>query len=552
MTRAIALALAVLALLVFVAIAKRQGGEKVGIKELKLEKISKDEVVKIEVRLPVKAAPAAGPDAGPAAAAAPPAEVVLVKEGDAWKVYDPKKPEQRFVAEDSQVNGVLGAASEFSTTELLANKAEKHGELEIDDAHGHHVKITAADGRILDLVFGRPTRTGAPTVRAAAGVEVFLAKGRLGALLMKEASAWRKKQMFELKVDDIARIATTPSTGERWAVESSTPPPPAMAPDAGPAPTPRPEWSLVEPATLPKDFRLDKGQLSRPAALLAGLRAQDFADGVSDAQAGFDVPHVIVEVKKKDGSALVLHVGREIDQKHNYARVDGDPQVYLLANYSAKQLDRKLDEFRDMLLFSATADEVEKVTLKGAALTMVLKREAAGWKLLEPKTPPADFDPAQAQSVVTAALRLRAVRLAADLTPATAGVASAATVIEMTLKGGKKQTLRIGAPVPLTDAEKAAVPGGAKPEVKEFYATGGVDDRVYVVAGYTKRRYDRPSELFKKIGQAGGPGGGMPGGPGGGMPGGPGSGMHGLDQLPPDVRKKLEESMKRGDFPGAP
>ena len=149
------------------------------------------------------------------------------------------------------MDGVLAAVAEFSTNELLANKAEKHGELEIDDAHGHHVKISAVDGRVLDLVFGRPTRTGAPTVRAAAGVDVFLAKGRLGALLMKEASAWRKKQMFELKVDDIARITTTNSAGERWAVESSTPPPPAMAPDAGPAPTPRPEGWLVEPAPLP-------------------------------------------------------------------------------------------------------------------------------------------------------------------------------------------------------------------------------------------------------------------------------------------------------------
>lgn len=546
MTRAIALALAVLALLVFVAIARKQGGEKVGIKELKLEKIAKDQVARIEVRLPVKSAPAARADAGPAAPAEPPAELVLVKEGDAWKVYDPKKSERRFVAEDSQVNGVLAAVAELATTELLANKAEKHAELEIDDAHGHHVKVTATDGRVLDLVFGRPTKTGTPTVRAAGGVEVFLAKGRLGALLMKEVSAWRRKQMFELKADDIASIATTTSTGERWTVASTVPPPAAAAPDAGPAPTPRPEWSLVEPATLPKDFRLDKGQLSRPAALLAGLRAQDFADGVSDAQAGFDGPHVIVEVKKRDGGTLVLHVGREIDQKHNYARVDGDPQVYLLANYSAKQLDRKLDEFRDTLLFSATADEVEKVTLKGAALTMVLKREAAGWKLLEPKTAPADFDPAQAQSVVTAALRLRGVRMAADVTPAAAGVANAATLIEMTLKGGKKQTLRIGAAVPLTEAEKAAAPPGVTPEVKEYYATGGIDERVYVVAGYTKRRYDRPSELFKKIGPPSGAGAG------GGMPGGPGSSMHGLDKLPPDVRKKLEESMKRGDFPGAP
>lgn len=554
MTRALSFALAVLSLMVFVALAQKKGGEKVGIKELKIEKIAKDQVAKIEVKLPVKTEPSKGPDAGPAAALEPPAQFVLVKEEGAWKVYDPKEPKQRFLADEALVNTALNAVGDFATSELLANKADKHAELEIDELHGHHVTIHAQDGKKLDIVFGRPIKTGTPTVRAAGAVDVFLAKGRLGATLMKEASAWRKKGMFELKADDIARIATTSASGERWVVESSMPAAAEAGPDGAPPPPPRPEWTLVEPTALPKGFRLDKGQLSRPAALLAGLRAQDFADGATDAQAGFDGPHVVVEIGRKDGTAVVLHVGKEDDKQRVYARVDGDPQVYLLANYSAKQLDRKLDEFRDLLLFSASADDVERATFKGAVGTLVLKRDGQGWKLLEPKTPPADFDLAQVQPAISAALRLRAARLAPGVSPAAAGVASAGTVLEMVLKGGKKQTVRIGAALPLTAEESKPGPDAkVAPEAKEYYATGGVDDLVYVVAAYTKRRYDRPSELFKKISPSqGGPGGmgGGPGGMGGGMGGGPGGSMHGLDSLPPEVRKKLEESMKRGDLPG--
>lgn len=541
MSRVVPFALAVLCLLVFVVVANRKAGDKVGVKELKLEKLDKDQVAKIEVRLPVKEEAAAAADVAPAKAAEPPHRVVLVKEGDSWKVHDPSKPEQRFAADQAQVTSALTAVADFQPGELIANKADQLAGYQIDDDHGHHVTVHAADGRTLALVFGRSIKSGSATVRAPGSNDVHIAKGRLGALMMKEVSGWRNKSLFDLKADDIVRVVTTAASGERWGVESA--PPAAEAPPAPdqPAPPPaKPEWKLTEPATLPAGFRIDKNQLTRPAAQLAGLRAQDFADGITDAQAGLDAPHVIVEIGHKNGSKLVLHVGKEDADKRVYAKVEGDPQLYLLNNYSAKQLDRKLDDFRDLLLFAATADDIERATFKGAAGAVTVKRTGDGWALVEPKAPPPDFDLAQIQMQVSAALRMRAARLAG--VPLTAaGVDKAGTVIDLTLKGGKRQTVRIGAPVPLTEDEKKGLPaGGPAPEPKEFYATGGADQMVYVVAGHAKKRYDKPAELFKK-----------PSPPPGGMGGAPGGGMQGLEGLPPDVRKKLQESIKKGDLPGA-
>ncbi|MCC7075104.1 MAG: DUF4340 domain-containing protein [Deltaproteobacteria bacterium] len=545
MSRAVPFTLAILCLLVFAAVAQRKGGEKVGVKVLTLDRPSKDLIDKIEVTLPGEKPAAAGADAGPAHAAGPVREVTLVKEGDSWKVFDPKKSEQRFAVDEAQVKTALGAVAELQPGDLVSNKPDQLASFEIDDAHGHHVRIHSSDGRTLALVFGRSIKSGNVTVRVPGSNDVFIAKGRLGALLMKEVGGWRNKSLFDLKADDIVSVTTTSAAGERWAIAGTPPPEAAPTPESATTPPPKTEWRLVEPATLPAGFRLDKNQLARPAAQLAGLRAQDFADGVSDAQAGLDVAHVVVAIGHKNGTTLVLHVGKEDADKRIYARADGDPQTYLLPSYVAKQLDRKLDDFRDLLLFSATIDEVERATFKGASGTVVLKRGAAGFTVVEPKTPPAEFDVGQAQNQVAAALRLRAARMT-DVKAAAAGLDKAGTLIELQLKGGKRQVVRIGAPVPLSAEEQKVAPGGKAPEPREFYASSGVDPLVYAVAAYTKKRYDKPADLFKKPAPPPGGMGGM-----GGMGGQQGS-MHGLEGLPPDVRKKLEESLKKGELPGAP
>lgn len=546
MSRAVPFLLALLCLLVFAAVAQRKAGEKVGIKVLTLDKPSADLIDKIEVRLPIEKPEGAGADGGPAAATGPAREVTLVKESGSWKVFDPGKPEQRYAVDEAQLKTTLTALGELVPGDLISNKPDQLEGYEIDDVHGHHVAFHASNGSTLALVFGRSIKSGNVTVRLPNSSDVFIAKGRLGALLMKEVSGWRNKSLFDLKADDIVRVATTSATGGRWVIEGTPPPAAAPTPESTTTPPPKTEWRIVEPAALPAGFRLDKNQLARPAAQLAGLRAQDFADGVSDSQAGLDGAHTVVEVGHKNGTKLTLHVGREDADKRIYAKVEGDPQLYLLPGYVAKQIDRKLDDFRDMLLFSAGVDEVERATFRGPSGTVVIKRSGDAWTLVEPKAAPADFDIGQAKSLVPASLRTRAARLA-DVSAAAAGLDKAGTVIELQLKGGKRQVVRMGAPVPLTAEEQKAAPGGKAPEPREFYASSGVDQLVYVVAAYTKKRYDKPADLFKKPPPP--PGG--PGGMGGSMAGQPGT-MHGLESLPPDVRKKLEESIKKGELPGAP
>ena len=128
-----------------------------------------------------------------------------------------------------------------------------------------------------------------------------------------------------------------------------------------------------------------------------------------------------------------------------------------------------------------------------------------------PKTAPAELGVAQIGSAVAAALRIKGARVVSDVADAIGKDPS----ITVTTKSGT-QTVQFG----------KAVDGSNDVLVK------GADGLVYAVSSSLRGRYEKPVELFKK-----------PPAPPPGM-GGMG-GMQGLESLPPDVRAKLEASLKQ-------
>lgn len=512
----LALALLAFVLLAFVAIGQRGASGKVGVKELQLNKVNKDEITRIELTLPpVKLVGTI--DQGSSMPKAT-THLVLEKRGDGWVVFDPANAKETFDAEASQVSMVLDAAASTTIGDLVSNKADKLASYQIDDENGQVVKMSTAKGTALELVFGRSAKGGGSSVRVPGSNDIFLTKSRLGIVTRKDLAAWRSKTLVAARGAEIVKVSTTLADGRRIVAEAQP------APPADGAATAKSEWKLVEPAAVPAGFRLDPTQVTRIGTSVGGLRAQELApDGTTEEQAGLTGAHATVEVVLKDGKTLVLHIGKENDKKLFFARRDGDPQLYLLSNFSGKQLLRTLDDLRDLSLLDGKADDVERVTVTGSA-RVVVARDGDAWKLVEPKEPPAEFDVGQVASQVASLLRLKATRLALDA-PGNA-VAKAGPVVEVAFKGGKVQTVRFGGPAPNTDGPAT---GDSPP--REFYAKGGVDDLLYVVSASQRNRYDKPLELFKKPEPP-------PGMNGGSIPG--------LDQLPPDVRKKLEEQLKNG------
>jgi Domain of unknown function (DUF4340) len=531
MNKNVMIAVLVFAGLLVAVMVMRAKPTKVGVKELKIEAIARDKVAKIEVTLPPKKQPPLAPDAGPPPEAPKVQHVVIERQGASFLVYDADKPTAKFPADEQSIDIALDALEELKVGDLIANKADKLAEYELDDERGLRTRITTTGGEALDLMFGRAAKGGGSTVRMAGSNDIFVAKGRFGPSIKKDVSQWRKKAIVGSKPDELTALTVKPAVGLGFTVTASTPAPTEPA-DGGAAAEPKPEWKITEPATLPAGFRVDASQVARVASAFTGVRAADYSEAATDDVTGLAGPHTTIEATTKDGKKLVLHLGKEDDKKRTYARVDGDPQLYLVSQFAAKQAARSLDDLRDMALVDAKVEDVERVTFKGSEGSFVVARDGDAWKLVDPKKPPENFDVGQIAPAVQNALRLRATRLAPSDAVAT-GVDKPLPFVELELKGGKKLAVRFGAGLPLDPNDAPPALPTDKPEPREFYVKGSIDELTYVVAASGRKKYDRPIDLFKKPPSHSGPPGGMGGGPGGG-----------LDSLPPEMRKKLEEALK--------
>jgi hypothetical protein len=493
------IAVGVFAVLLVVVLATRERQVSVGIKKLEVPAFDKAKISEILI---------SGPK-----------QVRLQRDGGGWKVENPAKP-GLHPAEDNQVNSLVDAFAETKYGDLVTDRAERQADFDVDDAKGLRVKVTAEGAAPIELVFGKAARGGA-YVRHAGQPEVFLAQTRFSGMATRDANSWRKHAILALKADDFASVTVKPGGRDGYTLEHGA--------DG--------KWALAAGTVAPAGFRLDESAAGRPAQQISTLSAQDFIDDPQSDQAlGLSGLHDVVEAKLKDGKAVVVHFGHPAALADGGAgspsdpiptRVEADGQLYAVSVYLRNQLMQELPALRDMTLTSFDTGKVTALTVRGAK-PVALRKDGTSWKVVEPKQLPAgtDFDPGQVPSQLFRIRNLHAARLIdAPVPAAQAGISKTATV-EIVLEDGTKQALYFG--------KEAA---GGPPGPKQLYVKGSADGALYAVAESEKARFDVGVDLFKKPSPP----------PNFGNPGA----MRGLEQLPPDVRQKIEAQLRqRGAAPG--
>lgn len=487
----------VFAVLLVLVLVTRGQGERAGIRELSLPSLAKERVTSIEIGGKHKAK--------------------LSREGDSWFVEDPDKPGQKFPAEQSQVDRALDGLAELEAGAFVTGRADKHDELELSAEKGTFVTAVTDDKKILKVVLGRFAKGGGNYLRKQDGDEVFVGKGALASAVRKDAAAWRKKALVAAEEKDLVEV--------RVAVAGQAPYVLTRAPaendgDVG-------DWKLTEPATLPDGFRLDEGALGRLARAFAGLRAADFVDEKMDeAATGLGAGATVVTAKTQGGQEVAVRFGSADDKKRAYTTVSGDPQLYVVADYTVKNVAKPLDDLRDLtFLVGLDADKVTEARFDGPEGVVVLKKSGEEWTVAQ-GTPTPEFD---ATSVTAKLKQLASLK----------GQGYRGRGAEGGFVPGKppvKVTLTVdGEAAPRFLEFGGEVPGEAadKPSGRVFARTS--DGYVYDVGTYQKTRYEKPWDLFKQMA----PPPGM-----GGMPGG-GGGIPGLENLPPDIRRQLEQQLRQ-------
>lgn len=492
MKRGTLIALGAFAVLLVLVLVTREPHVSVGVRKLELPKLDKVKVTALELTGA--------------------RNVTLRKEGEGWIAVDPARPETKYTADEDLVTGALDALGEVRNLDFVTDRAERLAEYELDDAKGLKFKVVRASASDVELVLGKGAKNGGTYLRKAGSNDVFVHRGRLDWTVRKELKDWRKRQVLALKPEELTQLVLRSKAGEIVTLK------------AGASPG---EWSLAEGTQTPPGFRFSAEAARQLAQQVASLYAQDFLDGeaAADSATGLGEAHDTVEAHLKDGKKVVVHLGRQPDEKDSSAtvpaRVDGNAQVYQLSQYVASQLRKRLGDFRDLSLLRFEPQKVTKLKLQADGKTVVVQKEGEGWKLVEPKKLPDgfEFDPSQVGTQLSWLRSLHGARLVeGTLTDAQAGLAAPATLVELTLEGEPVQTLRLGKEAP-----------GAANGAKELYARSTLDALTYAVSDVVRSRLAQGLELFKRR---------PPPSFAGANP------MQGLESLPPEIRRQLEAQLR--------
>ncbi len=492
----------VLLVLVFVT---REDRVAVGIRTLALAEVQQDAVSKIEL-------------AGK--------HTALLEKGEGgWTVAAPDKPDARFAAEQSAVTEALDALGELEAGTFVTGRAEKHAELGVDDEKGLQVTVHQPGKEPLALVFGRSAQGGGHYLRLQGSDEVFVGKGSLAAKLQKDVSDWRKKKLLDEELAAVQSVLVEPAAEASYTLEARE-----ESSGEGESAITKTTWAFASDVALPEGFRSDGDLLRRVASTAANLRASAFVDEAKSAdETGLSDKPALgrVVVKRKDGKSVAVRFGKEDDQKRIYAQIEGEPQIYLLQSYQTKNLLKTIEELRDLTLVRFEPSAVERFTLTSPGGTVELSKQDGAWTMTQPSAPPEgyEFDPGRVDAALSVLARLKAQQRYADA-PAGHGTGSPTTKLTLQLAGGTSKSIAFGAAVPGDE-------GG-----KRVYVLGAEDGNIHAVAEHQKVRFDKPLALFKKLPPPPPP----PQGMGGGIPG--------MENLPPDVRKKLEESLRQQGLAG--
>ncbi|WP_342376871.1 DUF4340 domain-containing protein [Myxococcus stipitatus] len=428
---------------------------------------------------------------------------VLRKESGRWFVSAPEKPDVKHPADTALVAGALERLKEVRHPDFVTDRAERHAELEVDDAKGLKVKVVQEGGPAVEYVLGKASRNGGVYLRQPGRDDVFAQPGPLDWSVRKDLKDWRQRRVMDLAVEDVSKLVLHAKEGGRWTLE-------AGAGDGA--------WKLVD-GTTPEGFRFDGQAARRFVQQLASLHAQDFldADAAKAAEARFSGAHDRVEVQLKEGRKWVLQLDAEPGEADGTvaARVEGETQVYLLAAASAARLRPRLEEFRDLRLLDFEPGKVTRLLLQVGGQRVVAVKDGGAWKLTEPARLPEgfDFEPAQVDARLSWLRDLRGTRLIdGAVTEAASGLASPSTHVELTLEGAPPRRLWLGKAVP-----------GAREGSPELYARGSVDGFTYAVSESVREQLAKGVELFKRR---------------------PPPSLQGLESLPPELRRQLEEQLR--------
>lgn len=429
-TKVMLIACAALTALAVIAAAWPQGGKAA---TLQLPAVAKDAITKIAV------ARAGG-------------EYALEKKDDAWRLQPGD-----YSADTKAIDRALDTLVKLGGGVALSRQSSSYKKFEVED-NALRLTVSTAAGEAWSLLVGKDSADKRGNyVRRFDDSTVYALPARLKSTFDKEAKQWRDRTIVEF--DKTAATAIS-FVGSDPTIRVDL----AKTADG---------WEFAAPPTdLPAGYRLDSTVVDRVVSSLARLSATEFDDEPVSADRGLDPPQQTVTVKLTDATEITVQVGATKD-RNVYARRAGNEQIYLLAEYAAKNLRQDLQTLRDLHVAKFTPDQAARIAVTEGARNLTLEKTGDAWTIAASTDEvPSGFvlDPAKAGSFARSLANLQGKTIVGPLASTAAKLGRPSGEITVTLADTTTRKFTFGA-----DAEN-----------DEVFVAG--DGYVYLVAKGVKAR----------------------------------------------------------------
>jgi len=291
---------------VFMTLRSQNSGDTTEAKPtVTLPKLKKDEITGIEIIKPDKT------------------DLVLTKADNTWNLSAPVAAK----ADSSAVDSVIEKLTDLEVSDVAATRKENHKRLQVDAETGLHVKVKGGDKVLADLWIGA-SKTGGTMLRVDGQDVVVAVKGSIRYAFDKEVKMFRDRVVTDIDPKDLSGIAIESAKG-KFKFD-------------------KPEEKWVQPKGEKPIEHFSDSKVQSVVSTAARLRASDFAPASESVEAaGFNAPTAKVTLFKKDGSNVVVEVGKEVAGSDYFLRVVGNPVVYRISKYTGDRLMPELKAFQE-------------------------------------------------------------------------------------------------------------------------------------------------------------------------------------------------------------
>jgi Domain of unknown function (DUF4340) len=268
-------------------------GSQAKLPEIKLAADEIDKITKVEIK-----------NAGKT-------DVVLEKDGDAWKVTKPVAAP----ANQSNVKSLLDNLKDLKVKDSIDPGTSQYATYELEDDKAVRVQAWKASDKAVDLLFGKSGSRGQMT-RVGDKDGVYVTGGYSGYMYTRDVKDWRDRDLLKFEDGNVVSV-TIDNTHGKFSFSKNDD-----------------KWSGSFKGKGIDNFDAEK--VKDMLRAYKGLSADDFGDDKSPAETGLDKPESTVTFTLKDGAGTVkLLVGKVSSGTSHYAKKDGSPTVFTVASFSA-------------------------------------------------------------------------------------------------------------------------------------------------------------------------------------------------------------------------